>query len=442
MNLSKLKAFGPYRLAALVFLIAFNMNMKSAVASPVTIVPMDSVAESSIFSGQVIEFENQWVINKSPLWHTEGRDLHIIQLPGFTGQAMFEALSAYGKVWHFQEGEFAVMSLPDPELKSELSSALHRVGGTCGAMRFMDGSSVGEFRVNAPQPIISGLENSHFEDYKRIVDSVDINNIQRTIREMESWGTRYHKHAEGQLAGHKVAALYESMAMAAGRGDVSINLYDHSGTPQKSVIVRIPGTTMADEVIVFGSHLDSINRSTGNNFAPGADDNASGTSTNLELFRLMLKYNLKPQRTIEIHAYAAEEIGLVGSNEIARAYKKAGVNVVAMIQHDMTAYSGIQSDKIWFVSNKTDSQLTGQLGELVDRYVGVPWGTAPLYFGSSDHASWNRQGYPAAFPFEPPRNTNRAIHTSDDLFDRLNAWNQATAFAKVGIAYILHYGGF
>ena len=59
MVFHKLRAMSPYRLAALIFLITFNLNMKSAVASPVTIVPMDTVAESSIFAGQVIEFENK-----------------------------------------------------------------------------------------------------------------------------------------------------------------------------------------------------------------------------------------------------------------------------------------------------------------------------------------------------------------------------------------------
>ena len=427
-------------LSFIVLIFTFGVHTHS-LASPVTVVPMESVLESSILQGRVLDFENRWVINKSPLWSQQGQNIYLIQLPGFTGQGMVQSLSAYGKVWHFQEGEFAIMGIDNPELRSELSSALHRVGGTCGAMRFLDGSPIGEFRLPTAQPIVTGLENTHYEEYKKIVDQVNITNIQKSIREMESWETRYHSHPEGQMAGHKVAALYQ-MITPLERSDVTINLYDHKNTPQKSVIVRIPGTSRPDEVIIFGSHLDSINKSTRNEFAPGADDNASGTATNLEIFRLMMANNLRPQRTIEIHAYAAEEIGLVGSNEIAREYRRNEVNVVAMIQHDMTAYSGEVVTQLFFVSNKTDAELTAQLGSMVDRYIGIPWTTRPLYFGSSDHASWNRQGYAAAFPFENPRAHNRAIHTSDDVFERLNAWDQATAFAKVGIAYILHFGGF
>ena len=39
--------------------------------------------------------------------------------------------------------------------------------------------------------------------------------------------------------------------------DVTVELFDQ-GYPQKSVILTIPGTTRANEVIVIGGHLDSI----------------------------------------------------------------------------------------------------------------------------------------------------------------------------------------
>ena len=54
--------------------------------------------------------------------------------------------------------------------------------------------------------------------------------------------------------------------------------------------------------------------------APGADDDASGCSVVIKLFRVLSKLKKKPYRTITFMFYAGEEIGLVGSNEIAMRY--------------------------------------------------------------------------------------------------------------------------
>lgn len=57
--------------------------------------------------------------------------------------------------------------------------------------------------------------------------------------------------------------------------------------------------------------------------SPGADDNASGIASVTEVIRLIMENNLRPKKTVQFMAYAAEEIGLIGSDDIARKYKKA-----------------------------------------------------------------------------------------------------------------------
>jgi leucyl aminopeptidase len=204
--------------------------------------------------------------------------------------------------------------------------------------------------------------------------------------------------------------------------------------------VRIPGKSFPNEVIILGSHLDSINPGERSNYAPGADDNASGTATNMEIFRVLMANNIYPDRTIEIHAYAAEEIGLVGSMEIANTYRKNNVAVHAMIQFDMNGYANSGFDRVWLVANKTDRALTNQLGELTETYLKMPWSTGNLWAGSSDHASWDKYGYPVAFPFEHPTAHNPHIHTSRDTVQNINAWPMVRAYAQLGLAYLLKYG--
>jgi leucyl aminopeptidase len=65
------------------------------------------------------------------------------------------------------------------------------------------------------------------------------------------------------------------------------------------------------------------------------DDDASGLACVLEIFRVLMESSYRPKRTVQFMAYAAEEAGLLGSKDIARAYHRQGVNVVAMLQMEM-----------------------------------------------------------------------------------------------------------
>ncbi len=93
--------------------------------------------------------------------------------------------------------------------------------------------------------------------------------------------------------------------------------------------------------------------------APGADDDASGSCTVLEvrqsislliivqLFRVLAASDFKPSRSIEFHTYSAEEAGLRGSQDIAVAYQNNQVPVYAMMQLDM----------MWYVKPDTTPQI-------------------------------------------------------------------------------------
>ena len=53
-------------------------------------------------------------------------------------------------------------------------------------------------------------------------------------------------------------------------------------------------------------------------------------------------------------AYAAEEVGLRGSQDIANTYRSQGKNVVSVLQLDMTNHKGSAQD-IVFITDYTDS---------------------------------------------------------------------------------------
>lgn len=394
---------------------------KLAPVNPDRIVHAD--ANSLVFKtaeAQEADFENVYVVNLHN-WFAEP-----------------EWIFEYGEVLAFEPARYAVMRLL-PGKVEELSSRLHGLGLACGVLTRLYGDAVELELAATPNPILP--VNVRDARVINFVSKVTADNIRSNIEFLSALHTRYHTSSTGQQVADLLAEKYETLRV--GRADVSINTFSHgSRTPQKSLIVRIEGRTRPNEVIILGSHLDSVAGFGGTSRSPGVDDNASGTATNLEIFRILMEEGIILERTLEIHAYAAEEIGLVGSQDIATKYKNDGINVVAMVQHDMTLWKAPGAeDKIWFVTSNTDSGFNGMLAQLVDGYVGLPWGSAALSGGSSDHASWRRAGFPTAFPFENPQSYNRHIHTSNDTLDNANAFNQAAGFAKLGLSYVSHFGG-
>lgn len=330
-----------------------------------------------------------------------------------------------------QAGEFLIIEVRNENQLHELASLAHQEGHSCGMLQQLSATPMVLEEKQPPQPI-AGIR----ADVSQATHQVDINNIVKTMETMVSWTTRYESDPTGETTGEKLKKLFEAVVPAE-RSDVSVKLYEHRGTPQHSVIIRLQGQVEPEKVVVIGSHIDSINKDD-HSFAPGADDNASGTATNLEAFRVLMASGFKPDYSIEIHGYAAEEIGLVGSKEIAEDYRRQGKNILAMVQFDMNAFAN-GNPKITFVRNGTNGSLTSQLQKLVSQYNSIPSTTGFLFFGTSDHASWKRQGFPVAFPTEDPQGFNHNIHTAKDQMSQINSKKQIEEFAKLAVAYLMHF---
>lgn len=273
------------------------------------------------------------------------------------------------------------------------------------------------------------------------IDLINTQNIEDHILELENYGTRYHNRAAATQAANDLKDKWEAMAATYGRTDVSVRLYNHVNTQMPSVIMTIEGAGLPDEFVIVGGHLDSTSNQ-GNNNAPGADDDASGIATITEATRALFEVGFVPQRTIEVMAYAAEEIGLVGSAEIAQEYSIANVNVVGVVQFDMTNFNGSAND-VSFITDFTDATLNGFLMQLVDHYNSsgqheITYSTSLCNYGCSDHASWNNEGYMSAFPFEATFGQhNQTIHSPNDTFSVSGTAEHAAKFAKLCAEYLI-----
>jgi len=222
--------------------------------------------------------------------------------------------------------------------------------------------------------------------------------------------------------------------------NVTVEKFSHPW-PQSSLIARIfPKKPIAGirstPTVIVGAHQDTVRGGLFGN-APGADDDGSGTITTLEAFTVLLTngYQPKDDHILEFHWYAAEEVGLRGSQGVAAQYQREQRLIQGMIQFDMTGYHGDGKQEIGVITDYTDPSLTQFLRKLIQAYAGIPQVDTKCRYGCSDHASWNRAGFRSAFPFEGKfSDSSPFIHTRDDTIEHVDVEHMKT-FSKVALSF-------
>lgn len=278
-------------------------------------------------------------------------------------------------------------------------------------------------------------------EIENAINEVSEENLKNWVSWFSSFSTRNHRSPDAnkhvtQLK-NKITELLKNSSIP-----YQIDLVDHRATIQKSIRVRLPGKTATDEIIILGAHMDSINQMDfiGFNKAPGADDNASGSSNLLEALRILSQKD-QLDRTIEFFWYAGEEGGLLGSSEIAKDYKTANKKVIAVLQLDMTMFPGSGEFVLGSMTDFTDTALRQYFYELNKIYVGARVVEDQCGYACSDHASWFRQGYATLMPFEAAFNDmNRKLHTENDLISSNTSFRHAAMFSKFALAIAMDLG--
>lgn len=270
-------------------------------------------------------------------------------------------------------------------------------------------------------------------------------NIRGTIAHLSSYRNRYYAAPTGRQAAEWIRDTW--LALAAGREDVSAELIACSTcSTQPSVVLTIRGSVQPDEIVVLGGHLDSIvigGNGSLTQYAPGADDDASGIATLTEVLRIAMASGWRPRRTVKFMAYAAEEVGLRGSNAIARAHRAQNAKVVAVLQMDMTNYNAGAGVDMRLITDYSNPALQTFLLQLFDTYLaprGMTRGYDTCGYACSDHASWTAAGYPSAYFFEagaPNGSYFPYIHTGNDTLANMGDSAQHSAkFAQMGLAFL------
>ncbi|MDG2523786.1 M28 family metallopeptidase [Stenotrophomonas sp. HITSZ_GD] len=166
-----------------------------------------------------------------------------------------------------------------------------------------------------------------------------------------------------------------------------------------NVVARLPGTTHADETVIFSAHWDAFGvgepDKDGDRIRHGAVDNATGVASVLELARAFAA-GPRPQRSLLFIALTAEEKGLLGASYYA-AHPLAPLDrTVAVLNMEMFSPDGPTRDiASWGLGRVS---LEGDLKRVAEAH-GRQYSPDPNleagFFYRADHFAFARVGVPA-----------------------------------------------
>lgn len=194
----------------------------------------------------------------------------------------------------------------------------------------------------------------------------------------------------------------------------------------QNVIAYLEGNdeTLKNEYILIGGHYDHLGFGGPNSSSRmpdsiaihyGADDNASGIASIMEIAEKLANDKTNLKRSVIVMAFGAEEIGLIGSKFFTSNPLVDLKDVKAMINIDMVGRLKESKELlIGGVGTSTESEelLNSLLGER-DLVLGVSYNG----FGPSDHASFYIENIPVFF-FST--GAHDEYHTPLDVVEKIN----------------------
>lgn len=220
--------------------------------------------------------------------------------------------------------------------------------------------------------------------------------------------------------------------------NLNVNLNAHADVVREKVISRnvmacIPGSDplLKKEYIVIGAHYDHLGMGgpgSGSRVPDvhavhgGADDNASGVASLIELARWFSKPENKPARSLLFVSFGAEEMGLLGARHFVANAPVDIKSIKAMINLDMVGRLKTDQPILTVSGTGTFAEanpiLDAQNGKFPFEIKKVTDG-----YGPSDHAAFYGEGIPVLFL---STGAHGDYHTPDDSVEKINFTGQVS----------------
>ncbi|MCB0047331.1 MAG: M28 family peptidase [Caldilineaceae bacterium] len=292
--------------------------------------------------------------------------------------------------------------------------------------------------VTAPSPIVQGW-----------MASITVDDVLVTVNGLSGetpviiGGSPYTITTRHTASGEPIAKAvqYAGERLADAGLSVEYHPWQTPGYSGDNVIGVIEGTTEPEKIFMLVGHLDSRPNS---GPAPGADDNASGSTAVLLAAETLGAYEWGC--TLRFALWTGEEQGLLGSKAYAQRARDANEQILGVLNFDMIAWNTADSspDVDLHARESVDGSvaLAQQFADVIDVYNLdlIP----EIYVngtGASDHRSFWDQGYPAILGIEdyyvgqPDFNPN--YHQASDRAQNLDT-DYFTEFVRAAVGGMVH----
>ncbi len=426
-------------------LFIFSAMVLCFLSKPLTateyLIRVDNLQDKNFCIVELIENHALIIVNETDISKLEQKNIPFTILDDNPREKYYQivylmgedvsAVAPYGDVLDQYEDCLLLRTSEDRVLNlNRLKVELRRL--TFDPVRFLD---------EDPYP----LQNKSFAPdtlIQKMVNAVSQDSIQASILRMQRMYTRYTT-----TDSNKIVAVnwIRNRLLSYGYDSVYFQYFNNNYGPNVVAIKKGYLYPSIKRYCLIGGHMDDVPSS---GYAPGADDNASGTIAMLEAARVMKDYLF--ENTIYFLAFNAEELGLYGSDSFAtRAWRNndtifgvlnfdmigyvtpANPNRDSMNAHYTTAVPGCSLFVCQFFQAVADTYTQLKIRKV--RNTGTS--------GSSDHASFWKRGYKAMLGIE--RVLTPAYHTIGDTIGPhlytncgVNHLPFATQVIKTGVAVL------
>ena len=187
-----------------------------------------------------------------------------------------------------------------------------------------------------------------------------------------------------------------------------------------NLMAEIPGTDLADEIVMLGAHFDSWHAGT------GATDNAAGSAIMMEAMRILKATGLPLRRTVRMGLWSGEEQGLLGSRAYVTDHFADRATMELKPEHEkFSAYYNIDNGTgairgVYLQGNEAIAPL---FEAWMKPFANLGMTTLTIRnTGGTDHQSFDAVGLPGfQFIQDPVEYNTRTHHSSMDVYERIQA---------------------
>ena len=193
---------------------------------------------------------------------------------------------------------------------------------------------------------------------------------------------------------------------------LELNVQNRFTNPDKrefNVVAEIPGSDLANQLVMIGAHYDSWYGGT------GATDNGAGSVVMMEAMRILKTLSLPMRRTVRIALWTGEEQGLLGSRDYVRkhAAEMASISAYLNVDNGSGRLRGVYAQGNTAVMPIFDQIL------MPFHDLGIV-GNTPRNTGGTDHLSFDAAGVPGfQYIQDPLEYGSRTHHSQVDTYDHL-----------------------